>query len=68
MVLYARDIVETEFLSMPPNRSVLDAAKAMAARRHGFVIVMSPEGTPIGIVTEWDVLAKWRKTERDGSS
>jgi len=65
MVLYARDIVETEFLSMPPNRSVLDAAKAMAARRHGFVIVMSPEGTPIGIVTEWDVRAKVAARGRD---
>src|SRR6266581_4069169 len=58
MVLYAKDIVETEFLTMPPHRSVLEAAKAMAARRHGFAIVMSPEGTPIGIVTEWDILAK----------
>ncbi len=58
MVLYAKDIVETEFLSMQPHHSVLEAAKAMATRRHGFVIVMSPEGTPIGIVTEWDVLAK----------
>ena len=58
MVLYAKDIVETEFLSMPPHLPVIEAAKAMATRRHGFVIVMSPEGTPIGIVTEWDVLAK----------
>ena len=58
MVLYAKDIVETEFLTMPPHRSVLEAAKAMAARRHGFVIVTSPEGMPIGIVTEWDILAK----------
>jgi len=58
MVLYAKHIVETEFLTMPPHRSVLEAAKAMAARRHGFVIVTSPEGMPIGIVTEWDILAK----------
>ncbi len=58
MVLYAKDIVETEFLTMPPHRSVLEAAKAMATRRHGFVIVTSSEGTPIGIVTEWDILAK----------
>jgi len=58
MVLYAKHIVETEFLSMAPHHSVLEAAKAMATRRHGFVIVMSPERTPIGIVTEWDVLVK----------
>src|SRR3989441_4627646 len=58
MVLYAKDILETEFLTMPPQRSVFEAAKAMAARRHGFAIVMSPDGKPIGIVTEWDILAK----------
>ena len=58
MVLYAKDIVETEFLSLPPNTSVLDAAKAMARRHQGFVIVASPLGPPVGIVTEWDVLAK----------
>ncbi len=58
MVLYAKDIVEADFLSMPPKTSVLEAAKAMAARHHGFLIVSSSEGSPIGIVTEWDVLAK----------
>ena len=67
MVLYAKDIVETEFLSMPPDHSVLEAAKAMAARRHGFAIVMSPEGTPVGIVTEWDVLAKVVAPGKDAS-
>jgi len=65
MVLFAKDIVETEFLTMPPQRSVLEAAKAMATRRHGFVIVMSPGGTPIGIVTEWDILAKVVAPGRD---
>ena len=58
MVLYARDIVETGFLTMPPQRSVLEAAKAMATRPHGFAIFMSPEGTPIGIATEWDILGR----------
>ena len=58
MVLYAKDIVETEFLTMPPQRSVLEAAKAMAPRPHGFAIIMSPEGTPIGIVTKWDILGR----------
>ena len=65
MVLYAKDIVEKDFLSMPPHTSVLEAAKAMAARHHGFVIISSAEGTPVGIVTEWDVLAKVVATGRD---
>jgi IMP dehydrogenase len=58
MVLFAKDIVETEFLTMPPRTSIFEAAKAMAARHQGFVIVCSPKDNPVGIVTEWDVLAK----------
>jgi len=58
MVLYAKDILEAEFLSMRPQTSLLEAAKLMADHHQGFVIVTSPEGRPIGIVTEWDILAK----------
>src|SRR5712691_9042165 len=68
MVLFAKDIVETEFLSMPPRSTILEAAKAMAARRMGFVIVCSPPDNPIGIVTEWDVLAKVVAESRDPSA
>lgn len=64
MVLYAKDIVETEFLTMPPQASVLEAAKGMTSRHHGFVIVTSA-GKPVGIVTEWDVLAKVVAAARD---
>ncbi len=65
MVLYAKDILEPEFLSMPPRTTVLEAAKTMAGRHHGFVIVASPPGTPIGIVTEWDILARVVAEGRD---
>ena len=58
MVLYAKDIVEPEFLSMRPQTTLLEAAKVMADRHQGFVLVTSAEGRPIGIVTEWDILAK----------
>jgi len=67
MVLYAKDILEKEFLSMPPTTSVTEAAKAMATRHHGFAIVASTEGGPMGIVTEWDVLAKVVAQGRDPS-
>jgi CBS domain-containing protein len=65
MVLYAKDILESEFLSMRPQMSLREAAKVMADRHHGFVIVTSPEGRPIGIVTEWDILAKVVAEGRD---
>jgi len=67
MVLYAKDIVETEFLSMPRDLEVLAAAKAMKERRHGFVVVVSSVGRPEGIVTEWDLLARVVAEERDAA-
>ncbi|MDG6920543.1 MAG: CBS domain-containing protein [Nitrososphaerota archaeon] len=57
MVLYARDIVEKEFLSLTEESTVLDAAKSMKSKRRGFVLV-GPPASPRGIVTEWDVLSK----------
>ena len=68
MVLRAKDIVETNFLSMPAQSAVLEAAKAMASRRQGFVIVASPKGMPAGILTEWDILAKVVAASRDPSA
>jgi len=58
MVLVAKDVVEKEFLSVPPDTTTLEAAKQMKAKRHGFVIIASPTGSPEGIVTEWDYLSK----------
>src|SRR5205809_7033548 len=58
IVLYAKDIVETDFRSLPPDTSVLQAAKAMATRHQGFAVVTTQDKGPVGIVTECDVLAK----------
>ena len=65
MVLYAKDIVEKDFISLRPEVSVLEAARLMRDRHHGFVIVTSAEGEPAGIVTEWDVLARVVAEARD---
>ena len=65
MVLFAEDILEHEFISLRPETTMLEAAKRMADRHQGFVIVTSPEGQPIGIVTEWDVLEKVVAAGRD---
>jgi CBS domain-containing protein len=58
MVLVAKDILEKDFLSMPGDTSLLQAAQQMKTSRHGFVIVSDSEGKPVGIVTEWDVISK----------
>ena len=65
MVLYAKDIVEKEFLSLPPNLSVLDAAKAMARVHQGFAVISLADAKPVGIVTEWDLLSKVVAAARD---
>jgi CBS domain-containing protein len=57
MVLYAKDIVEKDFLSLSAGSTVLEAAKAMKNTRHGFAIIGTTDD-PQGIVTEWDILAK----------
>ncbi|MBI3841008.1 MAG: CBS domain-containing protein [Thaumarchaeota archaeon] len=64
MVLYAKDIVEMDFLSLPPETTVLEGAKAMKGSRHGFAVVGAPN-RPEGIVTEWDVLSKVVAEGRD---
>ncbi len=58
MVSVAKDIVEKEFISLEKDATCLEAARAMKAKKHGFVIVTSAKGVPEGIVTEWDFLAK----------
>lgn len=67
VVFRAKDIMEKDFLSMSKETSALEAAKAMKAKKHGFVIIVTPTGNPEGIVTEWDYLAKLVAEGRDPS-
>ena len=64
MVLYAKDILAKDFLSFSKGTSVLEAAKAMKASKHGFAVVGLQE-RPDGIVTEWDILSKVVAEGRD---
>lgn len=65
MVLYAKDIVEKDFLSVPAGTSVLEAARLMREGRHGFVIVATADGKPEGIATEWDFVVHVVAEDRD---
>ena len=67
MVLYARDIVEKDFLSISGTSSVLEGAKAMKNSRHGFAIIGTPE-EPRGVVTEWDIVSKVVSEGRDAQT
>jgi CBS domain-containing protein len=57
MVLYAKDIVEKEFLTISAGSTVLEGAKAMKDSHHGFAVI-GTSSQPQGIVTEWDILSK----------
>ncbi len=67
MVFRAKDIVETDFLSMSKETTALEAARAMKQKMHGFVVVVTADGKPEGIVTEWDYLSKLVAERKDPS-
>jgi malate dehydrogenase (oxaloacetate-decarboxylating) len=64
MVLYARDIVQKDFLSISQSTSVFEGAKAMKDTRHGFAVIGTP-ADPQGVVTEWDIICKVVSEGRD---
>ncbi|HMD79184.1 MAG TPA: CBS domain-containing protein [Nitrososphaerales archaeon] len=66
MVLYARDIVEKDFLTISPDTTVLQGARAMKDSKHGFALV-GPKERPHGIVTEWDILSQVVAESKDPS-
>ncbi len=66
--MFARDILDPDFISLKGDVSALEAAREMKDRRHGFVIVMSPDSKPEGIVTEWDLLSKITAEGKDPSN
>lgn len=67
MVLFAKDIVEKDFLSMQRSTTALEAARQMQSKKHGFAIVVGADGKPEGIVTEWDYLSKLIAEGKDPS-
>ena len=64
MVLYARDIIEKDFLTLSSDSSILEGAKQMKKSRHGFAII-GTQASPQGIVTEWDIVSKVVAEGRD---
>jgi CBS domain-containing protein len=59
MVLRAKDIMDTSFLTMDGETDALTCALTMVERRKGYAVVTVGGPTQIaGIVTEWDYLEK----------
>ena len=63
-MVFVRDVMTKDVIITSPDLTVLDAAKKMAAKRIGGLVVVQ-SGRPVGLVTERDIL--WKVTAKEGS-
>ncbi|MFJ4710735.1 cyclic nucleotide-binding/CBS domain-containing protein [Streptomyces sp. NPDC088785] len=54
--MLVRDAMSTMVLTIGPSHTLRQAARLMASRRVGAAVVLDPDGSGIGILTERDVL------------
>ncbi|MFI0237375.1 cyclic nucleotide-binding/CBS domain-containing protein [Streptomyces sp. NPDC016845] len=54
--MLVRDAMSTMVLTIGPNHTLRQAARLMSARRVGAAVVLDPDGSGIGILTERDIL------------
>lgn len=57
MVVYAKDFMTKEVVTIEATKSALDAAKLMSSREVGSLVVLR-DGKPIGIVTDRDIVVR----------
>src|SRR2546422_10469539 len=58
-MVFVRDVMTRSVIVIDPDRTVLDAAKRMAAKKIGGLVV-GQHGRPIGLITEAGI--RWRGT------
>ncbi len=61
-MVFVRDVMTKQVIVAEPDCSVLDAAKKMASKKIGGLVVVD-FGRPIGLVTERDIL--WKVTAKE---
>jgi CBS domain-containing protein len=61
-VPFVRDVMTRDVIVIDPDRTVLDAAKRMASKKIGGLVV-AQFGRPIGLLTERDIL--WKVTAKE---
>src|SRR2546428_6691752 len=60
-MVFVRDVMTRDVIVIDPDRTVLDAAKRMAAKKIGGLVVVQ-HGRPIGLITDRDIL--WQATSK----
>ncbi len=63
-MVFVRDVMTRDVIVADPELTVFEAAKKMAAKKIGGLIVVK-SGRPIGLVTERDIL--WKVTAKEGN-
>jgi len=63
-VPFVRDVMTRTVVVIEPDRSVLDAARKMASKKLGGLVVVV-HGRPVGLITERDIL--WNVTAKGRS-
>lgn len=63
-MVFVRDVMTRDVIVADPDLTVFEAAKKMAAKRIGGLVVVK-SGRPIGLVTERDIL--WKVTAKEGN-
>ena len=62
-MLYARDIMTTEVLTVSPETSIADLSKTLENRQIGGVPVVDKGGRLVGIITQSDLVERARDLE-----
>src|SRR5437899_12456752 len=60
-MVFVRDVMTRSVIVIDPDRTILEAAKRMAAKKIGGLVVVE-HGRPIGLVTDRDIL--WEVTSK----
>src|SRR2546426_3069284 len=55
VLVFVREVMTRDVIVIDPDRTVLDAAKRMAAKKIGGLVVVQ-HGRPIGLITDRDIL------------
>ena len=63
-MVFVRDVMTKDVIVIDPDRSILDAAKRMAAKKIGGLVVVE-YGRPIGLLTDREILWKVTAKERN---
>ena len=65
-MVFVRDVMTRDVIVVDPDRTILDAAKRMTAKKIGGLVVVE-YGRPIGLLTDRDILWKVTSEEKNPS-